>query len=150
MFYHSKLNKVYTSTATAQIKHDISRQIKVCIKYYALFVRQDICLVLLNISGALTVTQLYSKTCLKRPHKKKTKNCFLRPIFCLMQVKSIAECSKGSILQYFQPSLSYHLPVRPLFCLFLNGHLRQVLLYLLTRISVLNVTQNFFPRIKCS
>ena len=27
----------------------------------------------------------------------------------LMQVKSIAECSKGSILQYFRPSLSYHL-----------------------------------------
>ena len=27
----------------------------------------------------------------------------------LMQVKSIAECSKGgSILQYFRPSLSYH------------------------------------------
>ena len=26
----------------------------------------------------------------------------------LMQVKSIAECSKGSILQYFLPSLSYH------------------------------------------
>ena len=25
----------------------------------------------------------------------------------LMQVKSIAECSKGSILQYFRPSLSY-------------------------------------------
>ena len=25
-----------------------------------------------------------------------------------MQVKSIAECSKGSILQYFRPSLSYH------------------------------------------
>ena len=24
-----------------------------------------------------------------------------------MQVKSIAECSKGSILQYFRPSLSY-------------------------------------------
>ena len=35
-----------------------------------------------------------------------------------------------SILQYFQPSLSYHLPLRPLFCLFLSGHLRQVLLYL--------------------
>ena len=28
---------------------------------------------------------------------------------CLMQVKSIAECSKGSILQYFRPSFSYHL-----------------------------------------
>ena len=26
-----------------------------------------------------------------------------------MQVKSIAECSKGSILQYLWPSLSYHL-----------------------------------------
>ena len=26
-----------------------------------------------------------------------------------MQVKRIAECSKGSILQYFRPSLSYHL-----------------------------------------
>ena len=39
----------------------------------------------------------------------------------LMQVKSIAECSKGSILQYFRPSLSYHFPLRPLFCLFLSG-----------------------------
>ena len=29
-----------------------------------------------------------------------------------MQVKSIAECSKGSILQYFQPLLSYHLSLR--------------------------------------
>ena len=26
-----------------------------------------------------------------------------------------------SILQYFQPSLSYHLPLRSLFCLFLSG-----------------------------
>ena len=47
-----------------------------------------------------------------------------------MQVKSIAECSKGSILQYFWPSLSYHFPLRPLFCLFLSGCLRQVLLYI--------------------
>ena len=43
-----------------------------------------------------------------------------------MQVKSIAECSKGSILQYFRPALSYHMALRPLFCLFLSGHLRQV------------------------
>ena len=41
-----------------------------------------------------------------------------------MQVKSIAE-----VLQYFQPSLSYHLSLGSLFCLFLSGHLRQVLLY---------------------
>ena len=31
-----------------------------------------------------------------------------------MQVKSIAECFKGSILQYFQPTLSYHLSLRTL------------------------------------
>ena len=38
-----------------------------------------------------------------------------------MQVKRIAECSKWSILQYFRPSLSYHLSLRSLFCLFLSG-----------------------------
>ena len=34
-----------------------------------------------------------------------------------------------SILQYFRPSLSYHVSLRSLFCLFLRGGLRQVLLY---------------------
>ena len=34
-----------------------------------------------------------------------------------------------SILQYFRPSLSYHLSLRPLFWLFMSGRLRQVLLY---------------------
>ena len=37
-----------------------------------------------------------------------------------MEVKSIAECSNGSIQQYFRPSLSYHLSLRSLFCLFLS------------------------------
>ena len=59
----------------------------------------------------------------------------------LMQVKMIAECSKGSILQYFRPSLSYHSFLRPLFCLFLIGRLRQVLLYL-----TLKRHCNFGPR----
>ena len=44
-----------------------------------------------------------------------------------MQVKSIAECSKWNILQYFRPSLSYHLLLRSLFCLFLSGCFTQVL-----------------------
>ena len=35
----------------------------------------------------------------------------------------------GSILQYFRPSISYLLSERSLFCLFLSGCLRQVLLY---------------------
>ena len=37
--------------------------------------------------------------------------------------------SKGSILQYFGPSSSFYFTLRPLFCLFLSGHLRQFLLY---------------------
>ena len=43
-----------------------------------------------------------------------------------MYVKIIAECSKGSILQYFWPSLSYHLSLRSV-CLFLSGCFTQVL-----------------------
>ena len=62
----------------------------------------------------------------------------------LMQDKSIAECSKGSILQYFQPSLSYQLPLISLFCQFLSGGFTQVLLYLgllslLTSLSIFPV-----------
>ena len=49
----------------------------------------------------------------------------------LMQVKSIVECSKGSILQYFRPSLSYQVSLRALFCLFLSGCFIHVLLYIL-------------------
>ena len=58
-----------------------------------------------------------------------------------MQVKSIAECSKGSILQYFRPSLSYHMSLRSLFCLFLSGRLKQVLLLYL---FVLKISGFFF------
>ena len=36
---------------------------------------------------------------------------------------------QGSIMQYFWPSLSYHLSLLSLFCLFLSDRLRQVLLY---------------------
>ena len=42
----------------------------------------------------------YSKTCVKR-HYKKDKKMVFKTDYCLMQVKSIAECSKWSILQYF-------------------------------------------------
>ena len=71
---------------------------------------------------------LYSKTCLKWPLSKRPK-LFFKTNYRLMQVKSIAECSKGSILQYFGPSLNYHLSLRSSFCLFLSGRLRQDLLY---------------------
>ena len=51
-----------------------------------------------------------------------------------MQVKCVAECSKGSILQYFRPSLSYHLSLRSFFRLILSGHFTEVLLYLQCRL----------------
>ena len=56
-----------------------------------------------------------------------------------MQVKSIAECSKGSILQYFRLPFSYNFPLQPWFCLFLSGRLRQVLLYVEYNMFVLTL-----------
>ena len=62
-------------------------------------------------------------------HSKRRPKLIFKTDYRFMQVKSIEECSKGSILQYFLPSLSYHLSLISLFCLFLSDHLRQVLLY---------------------
>ena len=76
----------------------------------------------------LCKTVNYSKTCVKRPSSKDQKMVFMTD-YGLMQVKCITECSKGSILQYFQPSLSNQLSLRSLFCLFLSGRFTQVLLY---------------------
>ena len=64
----------------------------------------------------------YSKTCVKRPLPKRPEIGFQDQLslnagqkYCRM-----AECSMGSILQYFRPLLSYHLSLRSLFCLFLS------------------------------
>ena len=70
----------------------------------------------------------YSKTCVKRPLSKRPKIGF-KTNYRFMQVNSITECSKESILQYFRPSLSYHMSFRSLLCLFLSVCLRQVLLF---------------------
>ena len=61
-------------------------------------------------------------------HSKRRPKLVFKTNYCLIQIKSIAECSKGSILQYLRPSLSYHLSLSSLICLFLSGRLRQVLL----------------------
>ena len=78
----------------------------------------------------------YSKTCVK-PFFSKWPKLVFKTNYRLMQVKSIAECSKGSILQYIRPSLNYHLSLRSLFCLFLSDRFTQVLLYiaLLSRVK---------------
>ena len=62
-------------------------------------------------------------------HSQKDRKSVFKTNYPLMQVKSIAECSNGSILQYFWPSLSYNLSLRSLFCLFLSGRFTQGLLY---------------------
>ena len=51
-------------------------------------------------------------------HSKRRPKLVFKTDYCFMQVNSIAECSNGSILKYFWPSLSYHLSLRPSFCLF--------------------------------
>ena len=65
-----------------------------------------------------------------------------------MQVKSIAECSKGSILQYFRPSLTCHLSLRSLFCPFLSVRFTNVLLYrgsLLRKSTLLTTASLWLP-----
>ena len=47
----------------------------------------------------------YRKTCVKLPLSKRPKLVF-KTNYRLMQVKNIAECSKGSILQSFSPSFN--------------------------------------------
>ena len=61
-----------------------------------------------------------------------------------MQVKRIAECSNGSILQYFRPSLSYHLYIRSLLCLFWSDRLRQVQVTLHVAAQLLIQSSLFF------
>ena len=70
-------------------------------------------------------------TCLKRPLKKKTKIGFQGRLL-LNAGQKYCRMLQESILQYIRPSLSYHLSLIPLFCLFLSDRLRQVLLYKLS------------------
>ena len=81
-----------------------------------------------QILEILYVCIIYSKICFKWSLQKKTKIGFKERL-SLNAGQTIAECSKESILQYFQPSSSYHLSLRSLFCLLLSGRLRLVLLY---------------------
>ena len=50
--------------------------------------------------------------------KKEYKNLAFNADNRLMQVKGIAECPNGSIMQYFRPSLSYHLTLRSFLSIF--------------------------------
>ena len=74
---------------------------------------------------------MYSKPCLKPPLK--TPKLAFNTCLLLNAGQKYCRMPQESILQYFRPSLSYHLSLRPLFCLFLSGRFRQVLLYITFR-----------------
>ena len=76
-------------------------------------------------SETRTVLWWYSKTCVKWPLPLRPKISF--PDQFLLN----AGQKYCHILQYSQPSLSYHLSLRSLFCLFLSSRFTQVLLYLI-------------------
>ena len=50
------------------------------------------------------VNMLYSKTCVKGPLSNRPQIGF-KTNYCIMQFKSIAECSKGSILSIFRVAI---------------------------------------------
>ena len=58
--------------------------------------------------------------------QKEVQKLLIKSDTCLLQEKSIAQFSPWSILQYFLPSLSYHLSLRSLCCLFLSGCFRPI------------------------
>ena len=62
-------------------------------------------------------------------HSKRTPKIGFRYRLSLNASQKYCRMLLWSILQYFRPSLSYYILFRPLFCLFLSGRLRQVLLY---------------------
>ena len=63
-----------------------------------------------------------------------------------MKVKSIAECSPWSILQYFWPALSDNRSWKPILVFFLSGRLRQVLLYFCFYSMVINFILNIWSK----
>ena len=67
----------------------------------------------------LSSHNIYSKTCLKRPLKIKTKNGFQERL-SLNAGQKYCRMLQESIVQYFRPSLSFYLLLRPLFCLNLS------------------------------
>ena len=81
-----------------------------------------------GVTGKIITIMPYSKP-VYNGTLKKAKNCFFKNNYHLMQVKSIAECSKGSILQYFRPSLSYHQSLKTFVLSILSIRFTHVLLF---------------------
>ena len=89
----------------------------------------------------MTAISDYSKTCLKPQIKKKTKIDFQDRLMlnaCQKYCRMLQRKHSAILLTFIK--LLYHLTLISLFCLFLSGHLRQVLLFTLN----LRVLGNFF------
>ena len=74
----------------------------------------------LSLYNSLTVKFVLSD------HSKRRPNIGFQDQLSLNAGQKYCRILQESILQYFRPSLSYHLSLRPLFCLYLSGPLRQV------------------------
>ena len=84
----------------------------------------------------------YSKTGLKRPLKKRSK-IDIQDQISLNVGQKYCRMLQDSILQNILPSFSYHLSLKPLFCLILSCRLRQVLLYGMVYLS--SVSRHLIP-----
>ena len=86
---------------------------KVCTRqrFYAIIIDcQPVKLKTGKHNGHMALDKQYSRTCVKLPLAKRPKIGFQDQL--LLKAGQIAECYKGSILQYFRPSLSYHSSLR--------------------------------------
>ena len=119
---------IFTGYRSVPLKNEYSEPLELA----ALLVWVD----MRNPKVIITYTPKYTVKPVLSGHSKRRPNIVFNTEYRFMQIKSIAECN-GSILQYFRPSLRYHLSLRSLFCLFLIGCLRQVLLYGLSVILTL-------------
>ena len=81
-----------------------------------------------TLSKTLAIFEFSVKPVLSGHSKRRPKIGFQNQL-SLNAGQKYCRMLQESILQYFRPSLRYNLPFRPLFCLFLSGRLRQVLLY---------------------
>ena len=68
----------------------------------------------------------YTVKLVLRGHSKRRPKIGFHDRVSFNAVQKYCRMLQESILQYFRPSLSYHLSLRPLFCLFLSGRFRQV------------------------
>ena len=125
--------------ATNQAKLLSAVVVLVKIVFRIFFVQQNLCKTATlekaesRFSDHLSLMHCRSNVCRETVTLKKTENWFLRPFIAqcrskVLQNAPIGAFCKGSILQYFWPSLSYHLWF--LFCLFLSGRFTPVLLYI--------------------